>query len=146
MSANNTIPCRICGQPTLMLGTKLCDRCWELETRIKHDPEIARRILGDTPGTLSLRAIRFAIVANGGRNLGRCYNQTDLLIYSQDNVDDTRYDDVYAEERKSYNRRKRLLEFLPRANAGQELSKFNPVPDIPGLFVAHYYYRTDSSD
>jgi len=40
-----TVPCRICGKPTPMLGTKLCDRCWELETRIRHDPEIARKIL-----------------------------------------------------------------------------------------------------
>jgi hypothetical protein len=28
-----------------MLGTKLCDGCWELETRIKDDPKIARKIL-----------------------------------------------------------------------------------------------------
>jgi len=41
----STIPCRICGEPTIMLGTKLCDRCWELEGRIKSDPEIALKIL-----------------------------------------------------------------------------------------------------
>lgn len=28
-----------------MLGTQLCDRCWELERRIKSDPQIAARIL-----------------------------------------------------------------------------------------------------
>jgi hypothetical protein len=28
-----------------MTGTQLCDRCWELEKRIKADPELARRIL-----------------------------------------------------------------------------------------------------
>jgi hypothetical protein len=39
------VPCRICGNQTPMLGTKLCDRCWELESRIKHDPELARKIL-----------------------------------------------------------------------------------------------------
>lgn len=40
-----TIPCRICSEPTPMLGTKLCNRCWELEGRIRRDPEIARGIL-----------------------------------------------------------------------------------------------------
>lgn len=29
-----TIPCKICGTPTPMLGTKLCDRCWEVEHRL----------------------------------------------------------------------------------------------------------------
>lgn len=39
------VPCRVCGEPTRMLGTKLCDRCWELTTRIRSDPELARKIL-----------------------------------------------------------------------------------------------------
>jgi len=39
------VPCRICGQPTLSHGTKLCDGCWELETRIKSQPDLARKIL-----------------------------------------------------------------------------------------------------
>lgn len=29
-----TVPCKICFQQTHMLGTELCDNCWELETRI----------------------------------------------------------------------------------------------------------------
>jgi len=29
-----TIPCKTCGKPTPMLGTKLCDPCWEVETRL----------------------------------------------------------------------------------------------------------------
>lgn len=43
--SDKTVKCRICKTPTPMLGSKLCDRCWELETRIKMDPEIARKIL-----------------------------------------------------------------------------------------------------
>lgn len=39
------VSCRLCGKLTPMLGTKLCDRCWELESRIKHNPELARKIL-----------------------------------------------------------------------------------------------------
>lgn len=42
---NQTMPCRICGRPTIMLGTKLCHRCWELEHRIEADPQLARKIL-----------------------------------------------------------------------------------------------------
>lgn len=40
-----TVPCRICGVDTPMTGTKLCDRCWELEMRIEGDLEIAERII-----------------------------------------------------------------------------------------------------
>lgn len=39
------VPCRICNMPTLMYGTHLCDRCWELEHRIKMDPELTTKIL-----------------------------------------------------------------------------------------------------
>jgi len=40
-----TTPCKICGLPTPYLETKLCNRCWQLQTRIRQDPEIARKIL-----------------------------------------------------------------------------------------------------
>jgi hypothetical protein len=30
----NTVPCKRCGDETRMLGTKLCDNCWELESRL----------------------------------------------------------------------------------------------------------------
>lgn len=43
MEEDKTVPCRICTVPTPMLGTKLCDRCWELETRIHADLILARR-------------------------------------------------------------------------------------------------------
>lgn len=39
------LPCRWCGFPTLMLGTRECDGCWELRRRIQNAPEIARRML-----------------------------------------------------------------------------------------------------
>lgn len=41
----DTLPCRICGNATPMRGTKLCDRCWELERRVLADPELARKIM-----------------------------------------------------------------------------------------------------
>ncbi len=37
--------CELCGQMTSMLGTKRCDRCWELESRMHFDPELARKIM-----------------------------------------------------------------------------------------------------
>ena len=47
MTTNDTCSCGLCGKPTRMTGTKRCDGCWELESRIRRDPEIARRILHD---------------------------------------------------------------------------------------------------
>lgn len=41
------VDCRLCGTPTPMLGTKLCDGCWELERRVLSDPEMARKILAN---------------------------------------------------------------------------------------------------
>lgn len=44
-SEPETCPCGLCGKPTLMTGTKRCDNCWEMEGRIRRNPEIARKIL-----------------------------------------------------------------------------------------------------
>jgi hypothetical protein len=30
-----TVPCEICGDPTIFTGTKRCCRCWEVEARLK---------------------------------------------------------------------------------------------------------------
>ena len=30
-----TIPCRICGEQTPMLHTRLCNGCWEVDSRIE---------------------------------------------------------------------------------------------------------------
>lgn len=30
-----TVPCTICAKPTPMLGTKLCDPCWQLKQRLE---------------------------------------------------------------------------------------------------------------
>jgi hypothetical protein len=40
-----SVPCELCGDSTIYTGTKRCDRCYELETRIKKAPGIACRIL-----------------------------------------------------------------------------------------------------
>jgi hypothetical protein len=32
---SETVPCKTCGTPTPMTGTKLCDPCWELEVRLE---------------------------------------------------------------------------------------------------------------
>lgn len=41
------VPCKFCGKDTIMLGTKLCDGCWELTRRIERDPELAQKILNE---------------------------------------------------------------------------------------------------
>lgn len=47
MRERETVPCELCERPTPMLGTRRCHRCYELETRIKDDPALARKILAD---------------------------------------------------------------------------------------------------
>lgn len=44
-------PCEICQTNAGGIGTKRCDRCWELETRIKRDPELASKILASLTPT-----------------------------------------------------------------------------------------------
>jgi hypothetical protein len=39
------VPCRHCGEDASMTGTKLCDRCWELEKHIRANPVLAAIIL-----------------------------------------------------------------------------------------------------
>jgi hypothetical protein len=41
------VPCKLCNTPTTFTGTELCNRCWELKSRIEMHPELARKILED---------------------------------------------------------------------------------------------------
>ena len=41
----HTVPCGLCGKPTPMTGTKRCDFCWEMEGRIRREPDLARKVL-----------------------------------------------------------------------------------------------------
>ena len=50
-----TTLCRLCGTPTPMLGTKLCDRCWELEGRIEMDFALALKIVERIKNDISLK-------------------------------------------------------------------------------------------
>lgn len=47
MKERPSTPCRLCGKPTEMLGTKLCEPCWHVERAVLGDPDLARRILAD---------------------------------------------------------------------------------------------------
>lgn len=54
-----TVPCEICATQTQMTGTKRCDRCWELESRMHRDPSITAMILWRSPANiLALADIR----------------------------------------------------------------------------------------
>lgn len=43
----HTCKCQYCGLNTYNTGTKLCDGCWELKTRIEADTPLAEKILAD---------------------------------------------------------------------------------------------------
>ena len=38
------VHCGLCGEPTPMLGTRRCNRCWELERRVHADPALACKV------------------------------------------------------------------------------------------------------
>lgn len=42
---DETVPCALCGQPTLKDETRRCYRCWELESNIEKNPRLAHLIL-----------------------------------------------------------------------------------------------------
>lgn len=39
-----TCKCTLCGNPTPMLNTRLCDGCYELKHRIEAQPHLARKL------------------------------------------------------------------------------------------------------
>lgn len=39
------VPCRWCSTPTKMLGTRMCDGCWELWHRVQSDTDLTARML-----------------------------------------------------------------------------------------------------
>lgn len=43
--SEETVECKYCKEQTSMVGTKTCDDCWELATRIKRKPTITQKIL-----------------------------------------------------------------------------------------------------
>lgn len=45
MKEDKTVDCLLCGGETTKIGTKLCDRCWELKTRIEANPTVARLVM-----------------------------------------------------------------------------------------------------
>lgn len=51
-----TTSCKWCGEPTILLGMKTCDRCCWLSLEVKSDPALVLRMLKDNknePGGLS---------------------------------------------------------------------------------------------
>jgi hypothetical protein len=43
--APTTVPCKWCDTPTEHLGTKCCDRHWELQQRVAAEPAMALKML-----------------------------------------------------------------------------------------------------
>jgi hypothetical protein len=42
---NETVPCVWCSVPTRMIETRRCDRCYELESRIRGDLALAQKMI-----------------------------------------------------------------------------------------------------
>lgn len=55
MKPEPTIACKWCGKPTTMLGTKMCDGCWELERRATANPDLTKRMLATEPGSAPIK-------------------------------------------------------------------------------------------
>jgi hypothetical protein len=51
-------PCELCDTPTQMTGTKRCNRCWELESRIERDPQLAQKILDRINGVVHTEPVK----------------------------------------------------------------------------------------
>jgi len=46
MNENVTVPCQWCETPTPYIGTRECDACWELRSRLQGaDPVVVRKML-----------------------------------------------------------------------------------------------------
>lgn len=45
MEEEQTVPCELCGEKTYLIATKRCNGCWELESRIIEDKELAIKIM-----------------------------------------------------------------------------------------------------
>lgn len=46
--ADQTIPCKYCDRPTRMLGTKMCDGCWEVSSGVRSmKPEVLLKLLNE---------------------------------------------------------------------------------------------------
>ena len=65
------ISCELCEAPTTMTGTKRCDSCWELETRIESNPTLARKILNSLKenAVTSVQYAAFELLRKQGQEL-----------------------------------------------------------------------------
>lgn len=55
----DVVPCMFCERPTPMFGTRLCDNCWEIHTRLvalKLDrPQSWRKVVDEILATVDAR-------------------------------------------------------------------------------------------
>lgn len=77
MSEKKSIPCKWCGEQTTSLGTKECDRCWELRTRIEKNKVIAAKIF------VELQAVKFPKIKNCWDAFQNIYKECPLQFQSQ---------------------------------------------------------------
>jgi len=88
LTTERTIPCRLCGRPTPMLGTKLCNPCWETDRAVTSNPDLARKILAGmaspmaTPTNEEVRR-QFEAWARGTRLYRMAREESDPRLYEE---------------------------------------------------------------
>lgn len=81
-----TVPCKWCGASTQMLGTEMCDRCWELEHRIEMDLELAKKMVSSLSEKKLKKQVQKSYLEELRALLNglECMNIDDLLKESPD--------------------------------------------------------------
>jgi len=62
--------CTLCAEQQGRSGTKLCDRCWELKTRIERDPALALKVLSRSQSAMPHYASNFGDVLAFHQKMG----------------------------------------------------------------------------
>ena len=76
----NTIPCRVCGAPTPMMGTALCDPCWHGRICWKLDLLDDQGVVLKSYMGTNISALSGAY----GKALGEDYVSIDLYLRDRD--------------------------------------------------------------
>lgn len=74
----STTSCKWCGKQTRMTGTRQCDSCWELSSRIERDPDMAMRIL-QIVRPVTGRCVCTGILVHTIHQHPYCYAHADLF-------------------------------------------------------------------
>ena len=72
------VKCTVCGTSTNNDGTKLCDRCWEIKSKMEHNFDLAQTIMTQLQEE---RTQELVIIHQEGSNTIRQMPQNYLIAY-----------------------------------------------------------------